>query len=191
MERRLPRRRRRAVGAGVVLLGLVTGCCHDKCCCKDPVVIPPPTGTHTHEIFDLQAQKAEADDFVIYKNEWFNAGTKLGPYGDYHLDQIAKRLPTVPFPVVIQPEADPGLNQARLEVIITCLANKEIPDADHRVIIAYPQAEGLFGECEAESAFLRMLHPPRVGTPYAGGLYGGFYGGGLTGYGGFSRLWGF
>jgi hypothetical protein len=179
------------LAAGVLLLGLATGCCHDKCCCGgdggDGVVVPPPAGTYTRAIFDFQAQKAEADDFVIYKNEWFNAGIKLGPYGEYHLNQIAQRLPAVPFPVVIQPEADPGLNQARLEVILTCLANKGIPDAEHRVIIAYPQAEGLFGECEAESAFLRMLHPPRLLTPYAGGLYGGFYGG-L--YGGYGHLWG-
>jgi hypothetical protein len=191
MERKSTRGRRRAAGAGALLLGLVTGCCHDKCCCCDDVLIPPPAGTYTQAIFDAQARKAEADDFVVYKNEWFNAGTKLGPYGEYHLNQIAKRLPTVPFPVVLQPEADSGLNQARLEVLITCLANKGIVDPEQRVIIAYPEAEGLFGECEAESAFLRMLHPPRYGTLFGGGLYGGFYGAGISGYGVYGRLWGF
>jgi hypothetical protein len=191
MERRLARKRRPVVRAGVLLLGLLTGCCYDQYCSHDDVVIPPPAGTHTNEIFALQAQKAEADDFVVYKNEWFNGGVKLGPYGTYHLDQIAHRLPDVPFPVVIQPDTDPGLNQTRQEVIVACLAEHGIPDAAQRVIIAYPQAEGLFGECEAESAFLRMLHPPRIYTPYGSGTFGGFYNGGLSGFGGFNRLWGF
>ena len=56
-----------------------------------------------------QAELAEADDFVIYEHEWLYDPAALcgsirpGPYGSYHLTQIAKRLPDVAVS-----GADPG-----------------------------------------------------------------------------------
>src|SRR5262245_49081957 len=64
--------------------------------------IPPQPGSYVNRFIAIQAGKAEADDFVIYKHEWLNNGIRLGPYGGYHLAQIVKRLNEVPFPVLIQ-----------------------------------------------------------------------------------------
>jgi hypothetical protein len=166
---------------GLLVLGLLAGCYPWKC--SEEAVMPSPNGTFTHQLFDAQAAKAEADDFVIYKNEWYMEGKTLGPYGTYHLAEITKRLPEVPFPVVIQPSADPDLNEVRRQAIVTCLLNHGCADADHRVIIAYPQAEGWFAECEAERTFIRMLLPQY--NPYFSNGFGSYFGSGRFGAGGF------
>jgi hypothetical protein len=167
------------LGISLLSLGLAAiGCYPWKT--SQEAVLPSPNGTFTHQLLDSQAAKAEADDFVIYKNEWYLEGKTLGPFGTYHLAEIAKRLPSVPFPVVIQPAADPALNEVRRQAIVTCLLNNGSPDADHRVIIAYPQAEGLFLECEGERAFIQMLRPQAI--PNYTNTFGNF--GGRSGLGG-------
>ena len=70
------------------------------------------TGTYINKIIQIQDSKAEMDDFVIYKHMWYMGGTQLGPLGRYQLDLIAKRLPTVPFPVVVATSKNDGLDEA-------------------------------------------------------------------------------
>jgi hypothetical protein len=174
--------------------------------CKDiPCgAIPPCTGTHVKEIMRTQAELAEADDFVFYECEWMYNGethcgtAQLGPEGTYRLGMVLRRLPDVPFPVLIQTNLDEKLNEARRNFIVQYLRDNGIPDADQRVIVGFPTAEGLFGT-EACPAFYRGFY----GQQYGGGLYGGAgaYGGGaigaygvssfgLSGYGGLGGLGG-
>jgi hypothetical protein len=129
----------------------------------DPVA--PPNGTHVREFQHLQTVKAEADDFVIYKNEWYLGGTTPGPFGLYHLNEIARRAPGSPFPVVIQPELDPTVNETRRDVVVKHLLATGVPDARTRVIIALPQAEGLAGE---DAARLTVPLPLPLAFPYVG-----------------------
>jgi hypothetical protein len=108
-----------------------------------PTTCPAVTGTYTRQLFDQQAAKAEADDFVIYKNEWYMGGTHLGPFGSYHITEIVRRLAEVPFPVVIQPQiGDPALDLTRHDVVVRALAQAGVPDAEQRVIIAYRRPRG-------------------------------------------------
>ncbi|MER3416616.1 MAG: hypothetical protein C4297_10440 [Gemmataceae bacterium] len=149
--------------AGLILAGLA-GChtthpwCVDNCSDVPPGALPAPAGTYVREFQNVQAGKAEMDDFVIYKHEWYMGGKDLGPYGLYHLDQIARRLPEVPFPVMIQAHADPELNEARRQTVIAQLAMRGIQDAQERVVVGYPAAEGLYGE-EAEWMYEQMIAP--------------------------------
>src|SRR5262245_62164584 len=100
--------------AGLLLPGLLSGCattgyhscCVDNCATVPPGAQPAPNGTYVRRFRDLEAAKAEADDFVIYKHEWFMGGKELGPYGTYHVNEIVKRLPFVPFPVMLQAHKD-------------------------------------------------------------------------------------
>src|SRR6185369_8041459 len=94
--------------------------------------------------------------FTIYITEWFRGGTDLGPFGVHHLGDIVRRLPTSPFPVVLEPHLDSRLNETRRQFIVNILNNQGITDAETRVVVAYPQAEGLYGE-EAERIFVDML----------------------------------
>jgi hypothetical protein len=132
--------------------------------------------------------KAAEDDFVIYKHEWFQGGINLGPYGRYHLNEIVRRLGGVPFPVVIQADFNEELNAARQQAIVRYLNYSGYHDAAMRVIVAFPRAEGLFGD-EAFRIYTGIL---RGGTR-SGGIsgsgalgigtssMGGFGGGGRTG----------
>ncbi len=142
---------------------------------------PEPLGAHVRRYQTIQENNAEADDFVIYLHEWFKGGPELGPYGKYHVHQIIQRLPGVPFPVLLQVSPDPNMDQVRRSRIVALLLAGGIAEAEERVILGYPAAEGLFGE-EAPRIFQRLLMP-QYGFGGMGGGYGGF-GGGFGGFGG-------
>jgi hypothetical protein len=170
----------------------VVGCYCDKCGCggdggglghrvfagHGPVEMPAPNGSFVNKFEEIQANKAEPADFVFYPDEWYQGGTKLGPYGQYHLTQVIRRLSTVPFPVVIQPVTEVATNEARRQVIVQALQLAAVPDADPRVIIAYSDAEGLRGE-EGVLSYYQML----FSRLYRNNLYNRGFGGGFGGLG--------
>jgi hypothetical protein len=152
----------------------------DNCSTIPKGAIPQPYGWFVHGWQNAQASKAEADDFVIYKHEWFKGGTELGPYGSYHIQQILKRLPGVPFPVLLQVETqDPARNEMRRLVIVNYLAQVGVPDAETRVVLGYPEAEGLFGD-EAPRIYQQLITRQ---NPFMN-----MFGGGMGGFGGFGGL---
>jgi hypothetical protein len=185
------------MGMGLSVPAVLGGCCAlpavDRCANIPKGAIPQPRGAHVQAFMDVQAGKAEADDFVIYKHEWCEDGKVLGPYGNYHLGQIIRRLPTVPFPVLIQVGPDDKLNEVRRQLIVSQLAAAGIHDPEQRVIVGFPAAEGVYGD-EAEIIYYRMIQDRyRSGSGYGG--YGGFgrgFGyGGFGGFGGFGGYGGF
>jgi hypothetical protein len=181
-------RGRQWVSLGLWLPGVAATCTSlgcwgvDRCATIQPGSLPAPPGAHVTAFTNFQATKAEADDFTIYKHEWYMGGTQLGPYGSYHLDQIIKRLPDAPpFPVLIQVDLDPSVNEARRGLVVSALTAAGIPDAEARVVLGFPEPGGLYGD-EAERIYVQMLQRQ---NPFFGG-YGGF--GGLGGYGGFGAF---
>jgi hypothetical protein len=145
----------------LIVAGVLAGDCAKLPC----GAIAPPNGSHVREFQHLQTVKAEADDFVVYKNEWYLGGTTPGPFGLYHLNEIARRASGSPFPVVIQPELDPAANEARRDAVVKHLLAAGVPDARTRVIIALPQAEGLGGE---DAVRLGTPRPVSFPVPYFG-----------------------
>src|SRR5205807_8204308 len=114
-------------------------------------------GSYTNELNNRQAEKAEADDFVVYYNEWVDGQATLGQYGTEHLSRMIARLPGVPFPVVLQPEPGfPRLTAVRRHSLSSALASAGINDAAVRVVVGRPEAEGLFGE-EAERIYPQLI----------------------------------
>lgn len=148
------------------------------------VPMPAPLGTYLNGWNDAQAAAAEADQFVIYRQEWYLDGVKLGPYGSYHLQRITKRLPYVPFQVIIEPDLhNDKVNQARKLLVVNELLAAGIMDAQTRVVVAYPRAEGLYGE-EAVRIYLQRFSGNRGGSSGSSGTTGGgitMPGGGLGG----------
>jgi len=132
-----------------LMLGSATGCvgtqcrdcggCHGECVGQ----LPDPRGAHTQAIFELHAGKAEADDFVIYQNEWAQGGDQLGPCGRRHVETIARRLLHETFPVVVEPSGDAELDDSRRMQVLKELADHGVVDIESRVTIGYPEAEGL------------------------------------------------
>jgi hypothetical protein len=145
---------------------------------------PAPPGTYVNKFIEIQSGIAEADDFVLYKHMWFKAGTELGPLGRYQLDLISRRLARVPFPVVVETSMNDSLDQQRREIIVSLLAARGFTDPS-RVVVAFPQAEGLYGD-EAPRLYNRLLFggPFGGGGGLGGGINGGALGGGFGGLGG-------
>ena len=56
-------------------------CLCDPCADVPKGAIPLPVGTYTRTHNSRMAAKAEADDFVLYWNEFQENSTKLGPFG--------------------------------------------------------------------------------------------------------------
>ncbi len=149
-----------------------------------PDVHVQPFGSFVRKFQAIQADKAQASNFVVFLDEWYEGGVQLGPYGLYHLNQMAHRLPNVPFRVQVQPQADPAINEARKQVVIQGLVALGITEAPDRVDIAYPQAEGLRYEDIWHVWVHSQLYPQTI-NPYSGNGYFGYGGGYMGGYGAF------
>ncbi|HUE69888.1 MAG TPA: hypothetical protein VMP01_03280 [Pirellulaceae bacterium] len=165
---------------GAIALSAVIGC---RSCdppfgpaCADipPGAIPQPLGTYACQWQTAQAERAELDDFVVYRNEWTERSAQLGPCGRAHLSTIARRLDLIPVQVVVQQSADAELDKARQATVIEFLAQMGVSDAGSRVIIGTPEAEGLYG-----------FEAPRAVRGYTRGIGpGSGAGGAATGFGG-------
>jgi len=198
---------------GLVLPVFVAGCmCHgdgacdsgglsalrgrfDKCATIPAGAIPVPIGTHSNEIFDRQVAKGRADNFVIYLYEWSGDTANFGPFGSRHIDRIASQLPKENYPVVLEPDCDPAVNEARRLSTVAYLEQHGNPDASKVVVVGYPQAEGLYGD-QAEPIYRRMLGNTFGNTNAinrgAGGGIGGIGGaGGAGGIGGIGAFGGY
>jgi hypothetical protein len=151
--------------------------------------IPQPIGTLTGAYLNRQADKAEADDFILYYHEWQEGTAQFGPFGATHMEQIAQRLASVSFPVVIQPVDDPNLNKMRRQTVVDILVQANYPDANERVVIAHSTAEGLFGE-EAERIYPQMINGGGGRGRGMGGMMGGGMGGMGGGFGGMGGMGG-
>lgn len=124
---------------GAALLGAVLGTtalnaacplfapCNDDCCppargglwsrpAQPPYDRPFPLGQVSDAFNESQQANAEAADFILYDYEFVGETATLTPLGRNHMIQIVRRLPHVPFPIVIEMTEktnDPKENQKR------------------------------------------------------------------------------
>jgi hypothetical protein len=170
---------------------VVSGC--HTCNNITPGAIPQPNGTYACQWVHTERTRAAQDNFVIYQYEWSADVTKLTPSGQEHVAQIAQGLSQTPFPVVIEPSSNPSdrrLDEARRMAVLEALASSGNPVPPDRVILARPEAEGLYGQ-EAPGVARGMLSTQTggqntgIGTSSAGATLGGtqgsMYGGGTLG----------
>jgi hypothetical protein len=193
MERRKSIRiwRRLAQIGCLTLGGTGIGCALSEGGVRDPGQEPSPNGTSVNAWYEEHANRAEADDFTIHLNEWYMGGMDLGPYGLHHLGVMLRRLHEVPFPIIISPHLDSAMNERRRQLIVKTLEQQGVGDAEQRVAIAYPQAEGLYAE-EGVFVYYDMFQNRSgyngnggfgAGGRRGGGAFGGI-GNGLGGFGG-------
>jgi len=172
----------------LLTVAAVSGChsCNDIA----PGAIPQPNGTYACQWAHAERGRAAQDNFVIYQYEWSADVTKLTPSGQGHVAQMAQTLFQVPFPVVIEPSSDRRLDEARRMAVLEALANSGNPVTPDRVILARPEAEGMYGQ-EAQGVGNSMF-PNRssgqgagAGTSGTGGTQGNInVGVGISGGGG-------
>jgi hypothetical protein len=194
--------------AGLILPGALSGCGTtghpawwriDNCATIPKGAITPPYGTHLNTILNGQHQRAEAEKLVIYKHEWYMGGTEPGPDGRRHLAAIHQMLTCAPpnWPVVIEP-VEPEeleevsaktaleLNETRRRHVVEYLLAQGDPQANERVILGYPTAEGLYGDPAGLLGTRYIFSQSGFGGGGGGGLGGGGggFGGGMGGGGG-------
>ena len=188
------RTRTACVGAFLVMAGLAGGCSH-RHACTFPIAPPNPLGYASDPMWMLQETGGEASDFVIYDHEFAHRTSRLTPAGEDHVKQIAARVGSTPFPVVVERTNDavnpndefqypvhhnPVLDLQRRDVVVRSLLAMNVRDANDRVVVAPAIAEG-FEEAEAEGAYLRGLGRQNTFGNGNGGGFGYFGGSGFIG----------
>ena len=121
-----------------------------------PDVIPLSAISRAH--WHTMETNAEASDFVMYRNEFVDGSTEFSPYGRDHIMEIAARMPSTPFPVIVQRSdnnADPELDAARRDLVIRILADMGAMDAEQRTVVSQPYNDGI-NSLEAEQDYGRF-----------------------------------
>ena len=183
---------------GSLALGLailVPGCWSARASIPLPLPNPPAQlGSTVNPFLDAQEMEGEANDFVVYQHEFVTNTADLNPHGVAHLQQIAARTSSAPFPVIVEAsEASPatgqpvsfgcsGIDQMRRERIINILTSMGVPGASQRVVVGPALSPGLTSH-EAEQVYQSGVG--RNGNQNGGGRMGGSAGGGGGGGGGF------
>lgn len=193
MQRQKQSRWLSLLAAGSLFCGWCAGCkqgpgplCPDKCADIPSGAMPRPAGTYVCQWQHAQMDRAEKEEFVIHQYEWFQGGRTLGPDGRRHLATMTLRLAHEPYPVVISASDDPDKDEMRRQTIVEALAMDGVSDADQRVLIAKPEAEGLYGPEAVRYGTSRMMGRGMMGGGTVGSLGGqGGMGGAAGGAGGF------
>ncbi|QDT63739.1 hypothetical protein [Calycomorphotria hydatis] len=138
-----------------------------------------PLGTTVRAHYHTMETNAEASDFVLHRYEFVDSTAELTPAGKDHIVEVAARMKSAPFPVVVERSehnSDPELDAVRRELVAAVLTDFGVPEADQRTFVspAYNKA--------ANSAEARMDYYNFIYT--RGGNNVGFNGGN-TGFGGF------
>lgn len=172
------------------LLGAISGCC-----CSSPgsflphclhlqrtMAVPDamPLGAITRAHWHMQETNGEAADFVIHRNEFVDQSSELSPYGRDHILEIAARMPSAPFPVIVQRSlnnSNPELDQIRRDLVVRVLTDLGNVDADQRVVVSQPYSNGI-NSMEGEFDYGRFRRSRSNGAlGFGGGFSGGFGGG--------------
>ena len=135
---------------------------------------PFPVGQVTDSFWETQQTNAEAADFIFYDHEFKRMTTddhaetaQLSPLAKKKLEQVASRLPHVPFPVIIEQfprDHDTAKNhqkglveEARRRTVVEQLNRLGITDADERVVISNAFPEGFTG-IEGERSYFNIIN---------------------------------
>lgn len=160
-----------------------------------PMATPAPLGRSVDAYFKKQEEAGESQDFVVYEHEFMDDGIRLTPDGEDHLRQIAARVASTPFPVIVErsqlgfkPGAkhefpvqnDPDLDVKRQQVVVRALTAMGVPNAYARVVIGPAMAPG-YTSFEGERAYGRGVSGDASGSRGGGSQGGAGQGGGMFG----------
>lgn len=133
-----------------------------------------PLGAISRAHWHMMETNGEAADFVIHYHEFVDSSSELTPYGRDHIAEIAARMSSAPFPVIVQRQkfnADPELDSIRRDLVVRVLTDLGNPDADQRTIVSQPYSDGI-NSMEGEADYSRVRGSRN--TQNIGGFGGGF-----------------
>ncbi|WP_437185484.1 hypothetical protein SH668x_002591 [Planctomicrobium sp. SH668] len=141
-----------------------------------------PLGSIVRAHAQVMETNAEAVDFVIYRLNFVGQTAELTSDGKDQVLEIAARMRSAPFPVLIEREpnnSDPELDALRRNLIAQILTDLGNPDAQQRTIVGTPYGPGYWSQ-PGQGTYYQFINSG--GMNNFGGGYGGGYGGG--GFGG-------
>jgi len=139
--------------------------------------------------YEMQTN-AEASDFILHDLDFVGQTTELTPDGKDHILEIASRMRSAPFPVLIERSpnnADPELDLARRNLAVQVLCDLGNPDAAQRVVVSTAYGPGYWSP-QAQQMYYRHVFGGNGGGyggngNNGGGMGMGTFGGGGMGYG--------
>ena len=189
--------------AAILLAGLAGGCCCGpmgggglampalNCADHDRNMIPNryPLGSVLRAHLHTEQTNAEATDFVFHLVDFVGETPHLTPDGKDHLMEVAAKMRSAPFPVLVERtpnNANPQLDAERRMVVARHLADLGNPDADQRTLVATPYNRGVNsyeGEADYYTNFnFRGNNNNNNGNNGGNGGFGGGFGGGGGGF---------
>jgi hypothetical protein len=166
------------------LCGCLGGCLHRR-----SMAIPDeqPLGSVVRAHYHTMQANAEAADFIFHRHEFVGNTAELAPRGKDHIAEVAARMRSAPFPVIIERtenNADPELDAFRRDLVAQILTDFGNPDAQQRTIVSPAYGKGINSR-EAEVDYYRFIYT-RGGFGNFGNNFGNGFGnsGGAGGFGG-------
>ncbi len=146
-----------------------------------------PLGSTVRSHYQVMESNAEASDFILHRHDFVGQTAVLTPDGKDKILEIAARMPSTPFPVVVErsennsnPELD-ALRRNLVAQVVTDLGNQ---DGQQRTVVSTSYGPGYTGT-RAEQTYYQHIYSG------GGGLNnnnnnngGGGFGGGGGGFGG-------
>lgn len=105
-----------------------------------------PLGSISRAHWHTMETNGEASDFVMYRNEFADGSPNLSPFGRDHIMEIAARMPTAPFPVLIErsdENGNPELDALRRTNVVQLLSQLGVHDAHQRTVVSQPYSDGI------------------------------------------------
>ena len=182
----------KSIGLSCLLVGssfFPSGCVCETLTSHD-LAVPEvyPLGSTVRAHYHTMQANGEAVDFIIHRHEFKGKTAELTPAGKDHVLEIAARMRSAPFPVVVERSfnnSDPEIDVYRRNLVSRILADAGNPDAEQRTYIstAYGKARN---SSEREGEYYQFIGGGfnNFGN-FGGGFGGGGFGGGGFGGGGF------
>jgi hypothetical protein len=186
--------------AALAAIGLA-GCCHtsqgDGTICggsacalfcgagSQPVPDRYPVGSIVRAHCHTMEANGEAADFIIHRMEFAGETAALTPDGKDHLLEIAARIHSVPFPVIVERSennSNPQLDAERRQMIAMVLSDLGVHESDQRTFVSPAYGRGQ-SSVEGEVDYYRFV----LSRGGFGGANNGSWNntGGIGGFGGF------
>lgn len=148
-----------------------------------------PLGSTVRAWYQVMETNAEAVDFIIYQHDFVGDTARLTPDGRDHVWEIAARMRSAPFPVIVERSennSNPELDALRRQLVVSVLSSFGNADADQRTVVSTPYGPG-YNSIQAEPMYYQHIGSGGFGN--AGsfgnnlGTFGGIGGGGGGGIG--------
>lgn len=170
--------------------GCGSGCCLGGCCGlfgRRSLAIPDeyPVGAIERAHFHQMQTNAEAADFILFQKDFVLETAELTPDGKDKVLEIAARMRSAPFPVIIERtwnNSNPEVDAHRRAIVAQILTDLGNADANNRTFVSPSYGLGKTSQ-EAAPEYFQFIFSGNNNNNF-GNNNGGGFGGGGGGFGG-------